>query len=134
MTDKVKKYIFILMVSAFVLAPLTAWAEECMNIDETVFTNKTRPFVCFVHDEHNDNAGIEECDVCHHLYEDGKLLEGETSEEMACSECHGSKDDPKHIELIATYHDRCRSCHLEEKKGPVTCAGCHEKKNKKETK
>lgn len=128
MTDKVKKYIFILMASAFVLSPLTVLGEECMNIDEAVFAKNTRPFVCFVHDEHNENAGIEECYVCHHLYEDGKLLKGETSEDMACSECHGVKDDPKHLKLIATYHDRCRSCHLEEKKGPVTCAGCHQTK------
>jgi hypothetical protein len=122
------------MAAAFVLAPFTVLGEDCMNIDETVFSKNTRPFVCFVHDEHNDNAEIYECDVCHHLYEDGKLLEGETSEDMACSECHGAKDDPKQIELIATYHERCRSCHLQKKKGPVTCAGCHEKKGQQHKK
>lgn len=116
------------MAAAFIFAPLTVLGEECMSIDEDVFTKKTRPLACFVHDEHNEKAEIYECDACHHLYEDGKLLEGESSEDMACSECHGEKDDPKHFKLIAAYHGQCRTCHLEKKKGPVTCAGCHEKK------
>ena len=127
MTDTLKKHIFRLLAYALILAPFSVTGDDCMNIDEAVFAEHTRPFVCFVHDEHNENAGIDECDVCHHVYEDGKLVPGETSEDKACSECHGAKDDPKQFKLIATYHNRCRSCHLERKTGPITCGGCHEK-------
>ena len=117
------------MALAMVVWPLSSFGDDCMNIDETTFARNTRPFVCFVHDQHNETAGIEDCAVCHHVYEDGKLVEGETSEDMSCSECHAKKDDPKKFKLIATYHKRCRSCHLEKKQGPVTCGGCHKKAN-----
>ncbi len=83
--------------------------------------------MCFPHDTHNENAGIEDCAVCHHVYEDGKLMEGESSEDTTCAECHTTKGDSKHMELITRYHDRCRGCHLEREKGPVTCGECHKK-------
>jgi len=117
------------MVSAAVFIPLICHGDDCIKIDEKVFTKNTRPFVCFVHDSHNENAGIDNCALCHHLYEDGKLMEGESSEDMACSQCHGEKDDPGQIKLIATYHKRCRGCHEEKKQGPITCGECHKKIN-----
>ena len=104
------------------------WIDNrSFDIDEETFTANSRPFVCFIHDEHNEAAGIEDCALCHHLYEDGKLVEDESSEELSCSECHKAKDDPRQLELTATYHKRCRGCHMKKKQGPVTCGECHKK-------
>ncbi len=108
-------------------------ADECFNINgETIEINSnTRAFVCFQHDTHNEKAGIENCDRCHHLYdEQGTLLEGESSEDQSCSNCHASSSDKKDskkldITLTARYHKLCRDCHLAEKKGPVVCGECH---------
>ena len=70
---------------------------------------------------------LKDCAVCHHVYEDGKLMEEESSEDITCAECHTTKGDSKHMELITRYHDRCRGCHLELEKGPLTCGECHKK-------
>ncbi|GAB6146251.1 acidic tetraheme cytochrome c3 TmcA [Desulfocicer niacini] len=110
-----------------VLFSFSAWCNDCMDISADVFENNKRPFVCFPHDTHNENAGIEDCAVCHHVYEDGKLMEEESSEDITCAECHTTKGDSKHMELITRYHDRCRGCHLELEKGPLTCGECHKK-------
>ena len=115
------------MMFAISLISFAAWCNDCMEIDAEVFENNKRPFVCFSHDDHNENAGIEDCAVCHHVYEDGKLMADETSEDSTCSECHAVKGDSKQMELITQYHDRCRGCHLERKSGPVTCGECHKK-------
>lgn len=123
----VKQFIFMFLISAAVQVPLVSFGDDCMNIDEETFTANSRPFVCFIHDEHNEAAGIEDCALCHHLYEDGKLVEDESSEELSCSECHKAKDDPRQLELTATYHKRCRGCHMKKKQGPVTCGECHKK-------
>jgi len=115
------------MMFALSLISFAAWCNDCTDIDSDVFKNNQRPFVCFSHDRHNETAAIEDCAVCHHMYKDGKLVADESSEDRACSECHAVKGDSKHMELITRYHARCRGCHLERKKGPVTCGGCHKK-------
>ncbi len=115
------------MMFAVSLISFAAWCNDCMDIDADVFENNTRPFVCFSHDTHNENAGIEECAVCHHVYEAGKLVEGASSEDSTCAECHAIKGDAKQMELMTRYHDRCRGCHLDLKKGPVTCGECHKR-------
>ena len=116
------------MMFAVSLISFAAWCNDCMDIDTDVFENNKRPFVCFAHDEHNENAGIEDCAACHHVYdESGKLVEGESSEDYTCAECHDPEGDTKHMELISRYHERCRSCHLELEKGPVACGECHKR-------
>lgn len=132
MNTTVKQMILLFLISAglfaVLLVPTFSFSDDCMDIDEGVFTKKQRPFVCFNHDEHNEKAGLEDdCALCHHMYEDGQLVEDESSEDMACSECHAEKNDPKQFELTSAYHKRCRDCHLEKKQGPVTCGACHEK-------
>lgn len=107
-------------------------ASDCLDIngESDSKNSNTRPFVCFQHDTHNETAGIEKCDRCHHLYdEQEKLLDGQSSEEQSCSECHaGEKNsDALDISLIAKYHKLCRDCHLDEKKGPVVCGECHKR-------
>jgi hypothetical protein len=125
------------ILTSICFAITTANADDCYTINgETIDSNSNRrPFVCFPHDTHNEKAGLEEsCDRCHHTFDDqGKLIEGESSEDKSCSECHaGGADaqkssDPNkvNIDLAARYHKLCRECHLTEKKGPVVCGGCH---------
>ncbi|MBF0573246.1 MAG: cytochrome c3 family protein [Desulfamplus sp.] len=110
-----------------IFTPEMANASDCLNINgESIDANtNTRPFVCFQHDTHNEKAGVENCDRCHHLYDEkGKLLEGQTSEGQSCSECHAGNSS---IDLAVKYHKLCRGCHLAEKKGSVVCGECHKK-------
>ncbi|HIJ56081.1 MAG TPA: cytochrome c3 family protein [Deltaproteobacteria bacterium] len=99
--------------------------EDVVTVEDSAFTERMRPPVPFKHDEHNETAGIDDCAVCHHQYEDGKLVEGESSEDKECSECHASEGDSYPISLVKAYHINCKRCHLEKKSGPVMCAECH---------
>jgi hypothetical protein len=103
----------------------SAWSQEDVeNVRDSVFTETMRPAAVFPHDAHNAKAGIGDCAVCHHVVENGRPVEGETSEDRECSECHhGGKGWP--MDVVRAYHQRCRGCHVERKAGPVTCAGCH---------
>ena len=78
----------IVVVSIFLFASAYS-QEEMIFVDNSVFKNPQRTSSVFHHDEHNEKAGIEdeECNKCHHVYEDGKLLEDESSEDQSCSEC-----------------------------------------------
>lgn len=111
------------------LVAVSAFSNDCQTMEEDTFVNHTRPFVCFNHDEHNAAAELEDnCAFCHHVVdENGKLVEGESSEDSPCSECHSDAKDPKQMDLMNKFHKRCRGCHLEQKKGPVTCGECHVK-------
>jgi cytochrome c553 len=72
-----------------VLAITPAWSQEDMTVvDNTAFDNPQRTPSVFVHDEHNETAGIDDCAACHHVYADGQLVEDESSEDQSCSECH----------------------------------------------
>ena len=99
--------------------------EDVTTVRDSAFGNRMRPPVPFLHDAHNEKAGIDECNVCHHVVEDGQLLADETSEDQECSECHLAANGAKPIELIAVYHLRCGGCHREQLAGPVMCAECH---------
>lgn len=105
-----------------------AWSQDDMTaVDNSVFSNPQRTPSVFVHDEHNEAADIYDCAECHHVYADGKLVEGESSEDQRCSECHdleGSDDQPA---LIQAFHTHCKGCHQELKKGPIMCGECHKK-------
>ncbi len=113
-----------LFVSAFAIMSASS-QEDVETVQDSAFKNMMRPPAVFFHDEHNENAQIEECNVCHHVYEDGQLMEDESSEDMECSECHMQKDGENLIKLVKVYHDRCKGCHLESKAGPVMCSECH---------
>ncbi|TWI68890.1 class III cytochrome C family protein [Desulfobotulus alkaliphilus] len=96
------------------------------TVTDPAFERKTRGTVAFDHDMHMDAPGVMDCATCHHYYEDGVLIEFQSSEGLSCSECHmGSGGDT--LPLIEAYHQQCRSCHIEQQAGPVTCAGCHVK-------
>ena len=105
--------------------------EGMMEIDNTVFKNPVRPASKFQHDEHNEKATIDECNECHHVYENGKRLEYESSEDQYCSDCHGLKEtsDGK-LPLMKAFHSNCKGCHLGKKAGPIMCGECHVKESR----
>ncbi|MEA3435458.1 MAG: cytochrome c3 family protein [Thermodesulfobacteriota bacterium] len=122
---KAAVFIFtIVVVSAFLF--VSAYSQEEMtSVDNSVFTKPERTSSIFRHDEHNEKAGIEECNKCHHVYEDGKLLEDESSEDQRCSDCHEFKSSGNTPALMKAYHTNCKGCHLKQKKGPIMCGECH---------
>jgi hypothetical protein len=114
------------LLIGIVLAITSAWSQDDMTVvDNSAFDNPQRPPSVFVHDEHNETAGIDDCAECHHVYEDGKRVEDESSEGESCSDCHdlqGSGDQPS---LIKAFHENCKGCHQEQGKGPIMCGECH---------
>ena len=119
-----------LLILAIVLGSILLIAsvhsqEDMVVINDDVFDSPQRPPAVFVHDEHNEIAEIEECNQCHHIYEDGKLVEDESSEDQSCSDCHEENGSGNKPSLIKAFHQNCKGCHLEKKKGPIMCGQCH---------
>ena len=103
-----------------------AFAEDTGVFDVNAFSTLERPVSQSDHDTHMEYPEIDEdCSVCHHVYEDGKLVEGESSEDQACSDCHTIKAQGSQPGLRTAYHDQCKGCHIDMKKGPVACGECH---------
>ncbi len=100
--------------------------EDVVKVKDSAFGVRLRPPVKFLHEEHNEKAGIDDCTECHHVWENGKKLEDESSEDRECSECH-MENGKTRMDLIKAYHDNCKGCHKENKKGPVMCGECHKK-------
>lgn len=128
---KLKKCIFIVVVILFVTAFFTySQEDDYPTIDNTVFDNPQRPAAIFDHDDHNEKAELEDnCAICHHVYEENKLVEDESSEDSPCSECHSLKESKDNsIPLRMAFHKRCKDCHFDSSKGPVLCGECHIKK------
>jgi hypothetical protein len=100
--------------------------EDMVVVDNDVFDDPQRPPSVFRHEEHNEAAGIDECNVCHHVYDDdGNLVKDESSEGERCSDCHTYQDDGRQPGLMKAFHTSCKGCHLDQKKGPITCGECH---------
>lgn len=118
---------FILIVQAFIgILLIPAFSQEDMEVvDDVGFSTRQRPPAVFRHDEHNEKAEIEDCNECHHVYEDGEKLEDESSEDQSCSDCHEEKDSGSIPGLRKAFHTNCKGCHLEQKKGPIMCGTCH---------
>lgn len=123
---KTVSLIILTLLIGVVLVLNTAWSQEDMTVvDNAAFDNPQRTPSVFAHDEHNETAGIDDCTVCHHVYEDGELVEDESSEDQSCADCHdqeGSDDQPS---LIKAFHANCKGCHQEQEKGPIMCGECH---------
>ncbi|GBC62330.1 acidic cytochrome c3 [Desulfonema ishimotonii] len=126
-----KKMLVISVAAAFIVSAFAAMSvysqEDVESVRDSAFGVRMRDKVAFMHDEHNEKAGIDDCTECHHVYdEEGVKLEDESSEDRECSECHmaGGKDK---MDLMRAYHLNCKGCHEEQKAGPVMCAECHEK-------
>jgi hypothetical protein len=114
----------VLLISVFFALP--AFGQEDMVVVEgDSFEVQRRPSAVFRHDEHNEAAEIEECNECHHVYENGKRLEDESSEDQRCVECHTEKSDGNRPGLRKAFHLNCKGCHRSKRKGPVMCGECH---------
>lgn len=114
----------------FLLTAIHAFSNtELERLDNSAFENPRRPGAVFMHDDHNEMAEIDACDVCHHVYEGKARVADESSEDSLCSDCHSLKADRENsIPLLSAYHKRCRTCHFEANKGPVLCGECHIKR------
>ena len=114
------------LASVFILASADS-QEDMVNVDSSAFENPQRELSIFRHDEHNETAEIEECNECHHIYEDGKKVEDESSEDQMCSDCHELKSSNGRPSLRKAFHGNCMGCHRKGVKGPVMCGECHVK-------
>lgn len=102
--------------------------DDMVVVDNSVFEAPRRSAAVFVHDEHNEMAGIEACGECHHVYDDeGNRIEDESSEGEMCADCHGSEDEGRKPALMKAYHLNCKGCHATQGEGPVMCGECHRK-------
>ncbi len=126
---KYKHNKFIIFCSlCLVLWGVAAFAEGDSVLKVDAFGKLERPLCVFDHDAHNEKAQTEDCSLCHHVYDNGKKVEGESSEDKACSDCHDLKAQGKQPGLRTAYHQQCKQCHIDQKKGPVACGECHVKK------
>ena len=120
----------LLIASGALLLLVGLMAESPAMVDGIVVHNaefepKRRPPVLFSHDAHNAAAGLDDCSVCHHLYEHGRLVEGFDSAGIPCADCHTVKPALNPVPLLQGYHKQCKGCHIARKAGPITCGECH---------
>lgn len=122
-----KKGIFLLIAPVLVCVLLIpAFSQEDMVVvNDAGFDKKQRPPAVFRHDEHNENAAIDECNECHHVYEDGEKVADESSEDQGCWECHEQNDVDGQPGLRKAFHENCKGCHRQNEKGPIMCGQCH---------
>lgn len=114
------------LLAAAVLFSLPAFSQADMtHVPTEAFGETERPAAVFNHDEHNEKAAIEECNVCHHMYEDGKLVEDADSVGVPCADCHALEADGDTPGLQDAYHQQCWGCHEDKDAGPVMCGECH---------
>ena len=122
-------FLFALWMSSLLVVASAFSQEDMVSIDDSVFDSPQRPPAVFKHEAHNEAAGIEECQECHHIYDDdGKLVEDESSEDQGCWECHELRHSNGKPGLMKAFHENCKGCHLKEKKGPIMCGQCHVRK------
>ena len=99
--------------------------EDMAVVDGDSFKTQRRPPAVFRHDDHNETAELEECNACHHVYENGERLADESSEDQRCSDCHTEKTSGDQPGLRKAFHLNCKGCHQAKKQGPVMCGECH---------
>ena len=117
-----------IVLSGFVI--MAAYSQEDMRtVENSGFKNPARSAAAFLHEEHNEKAGLEECNACHHVYDKkGMLKADESSEDQKCSDCHGLETSGRQPSLMSAFHKNCKGCHMEKKAGPILCGECHKKK------
>ena len=110
----------------FALGPGPALSQEDMKeIKAEAFGKHSRLPALFVHDAHNEKAGIEECETCHHGKDDqGRQDPSDMSAGTPCAECH-AVDARGSTPLMRAYHQQCITCHTQKDVGPTHCGGCH---------
>ena len=114
------------VILATVIATAAFGAMAFQRMDNSYFDAPRRPAAIFDHDAHNEQAELDDCALCHHVFdEEGNLSEFDSSEDQACGDCHGLKTVDRMPGLRKAYHLRCKGCHLTVQKGPIICADCH---------
>lgn len=117
---------FSFMVTTVLLSGACAFCQDQVTtVNDSAYGQRTRPKVAFNHDAHNEAAGIEACNVCHHVYDGNQLVPDESSEDQQCSACHVGMQGGGRLDLTRVYHKRCRDCHMAQGAGPVMCCECH---------
>lgn len=111
-----------LIVGCALVGPVLS-QNTMTSIEEEAFSTHTQSPAVFVHDEHNARAGLTDCGICHHVYEDGQRVKGALSVGQECSDCHRPQDQS--LRLKYAYHTLCISCHMERNQGALTCRECH---------
>ena len=126
-----------------------AASSDVIKMENTdAFAKHKKSIVTFEHKKHHiaapDGYGIA-CGECHHD-KDGKPLElKECDTVQGCMECHDKAEKPKKPKGLAkadwkkmkleyyygALHANCIGCHKEGGAGPVKCAECHPKPEKK---
>ncbi|GAB6125324.1 cytochrome c3 family protein [Humidesulfovibrio idahonensis] len=88
--------------------------------------------VPFNHNDHNKKAKLTKCATCHHPLPGMKPAKGKKGAqpkgmERRCSDCHHERPAPtdRAASLMVVSHKVCQDCHKAQKRGPVTCSGCH---------
>ncbi len=122
-----KRLLLVMMIPAiwvFLILPVLSQEDMEVVIDDG-FQKRQRPPAVFKHDDHNDLAEIEECNECHHIYDNGEKQEDESSEDQLCSECHTEKSSENQPGLKKAFHLNCKGCHHAKKEGPIMCGQCH---------
>ena len=122
------KIFFCITVLIFCLNIVThAFPQEDMKfITNDAFDKTRRPPAVFRHDAHNELAQIEECYICHHVYDEkGLLVEDDSSEDQRCWDCHQLKASGRKPALMKAFHLNCKGCHKKRKEGPTMCGQCH---------
>jgi len=115
------------LVISLAAVPFGGAQEDDSVFPKDLFPDPQRPVSRFTHEEHMVFDAIEDCYVCHHVYEDGNLVEGESSDGVPCGECHKLDSSNGSMDRLRAYHKRCKECHEKEKSGPITCGECHVK-------
>lgn len=130
--NKMKPTVMILamlLICLGILSPGLCQEEgpEQVRMDTAAFDTLRRPAAIFDHDAHNDAAGLEDCAICHHVWENGQIVADESSE-GPCSECHNVTAGPDNpVSLANAFHTQCRSCHIQKGQGPLLCGQCHKR-------
>ena len=122
-----KRLLLFLMVPAiciFLILPALS-QEDMAVVKDDGFQKRQRPPAVFKHDYHNETAELEECNECHHIYENGEKQEDESSEDQLCSDCHSENSPDNQPGLKKAFHLNCKGCHQAKKKGPIMCGQCH---------
>ncbi|WP_319581820.1 acidic tetraheme cytochrome c3 TmcA [uncultured Pseudodesulfovibrio sp.] len=117
----------ILLVVVY-MVPVAFSQDDMTQVPVDGFAKLERPRVPFMHDAHNEKAGLDDCVICHHSKNDDGTRNMETSSEgEPCSSCHAETRTDGGTPLMRAYHLQCQGCHKEQGKGPVACAECHPK-------
>jgi hypothetical protein len=117
--------ILVIAIIPFLLTLPAFGQEDMVVVEGDSFEDQRRPAAVFRHDDHNETAEIEECNECHHVYENGERVADESSEDQRCAECHTEKALDNQPGLRKAFHLNCKGCHQSKKQGPVMCGECH---------